>query len=160
MDSKEKIIVIAKKYNKKESLRCFFDEIILDNKEFLILTTNNFKYIKNGKERDKGYRMDLIIFKEKWFNAFVFYKNDKKQKFYFNIASPASIKDKYIEYIDMDIDLVVSSDFKKVEILDMEEFKSHIKEYNYSDFFIKNSLGALEQVKELKDDKNFWKLFK
>lgn len=150
-----KIIVIARKYNKKESLKCFFDEIILDNKEFLVLTTNNFKYIKNDKERSRGYRMDLIIFKEKWFNAFVFYKNDKKQKFYFNIASPASIKDKYIEYIDMDIDLVVSSDFKKVEILDMEEFKSHIKEYNYSDFLIKNSLEATEYIKKIKDDKNF-----
>jgi len=160
MDLEEKITVISKKYNKKESLRCFFDKIILDNKEFLVLTTDDFKYIKNGKERSKGYRMDLIIFKEKWFNAFVFYKKGKKQKFYFNIASPADIKDKYIEYIDMDIDLVFSDDFIKVEILDIEEFELHKKYYNYSDFFIKNSLEAIEQIKTLKDNKSFLILFK
>ena len=160
MDLENKITVISKKYNKKESLRCFFDKILLDNKEFLVLTTDDFKYIKNDKERNKGYRMDLIIFKKKWFNAFIFYKNDKKQKFYFYIASPAKIKDKHIEYIDMDIDLVFSNDLKESEILDIEEFESHKKDYNYSDFFIKNSLEAVEQVKELKNNKNFWRLFK
>lgn len=60
----------------------------------------------------------------------------------------------------MDIDLVFSNDFKESEILDIEGFESHKKDYNYSDFFIKNSLEAIEQVKELKNNKNFWKLFK
>ena len=72
MALEEKITIVSKKYNQKESLRCFFDRIILDNKDFLVLTTDDFKYIKNDRERSKGYRMDLIIFKEKWFNAFVF----------------------------------------------------------------------------------------
>jgi len=53
-----------------------------------------------------------------------------------------------------------SNDFKESEILDIEEFESHKKDYNYSDFFIKNSLEAIEQVKELKNNKNFWRLFK
>ncbi|MDD2796910.1 MAG: DUF402 domain-containing protein [Candidatus Pacebacteria bacterium] len=160
MDLKEKIIVVAKKYDERELLRCFFDKVVLENKEFLVLTTNDFKYIKNGKEENKGHRMDLIIFKGKWFNALVFYKEDKREKFYFNIATPAHIKDKYIEYIDMDIDLVFSSDFKKVTILDIEEFEAHKRKYNYSDSFIKNSLGAVEQVKELKNNKSFWRLFR
>ena len=60
----------------------------------------------------------------------------------------------------MDIDLVFSNDLKESEILDIEEFESHKKDYNYSDFFIKNSLEAIEQVKELKNNKNFWRLFK
>ena len=81
--------------------------------------------------------MDLIIFKKRWFNVFVFYKNDKKQKFYFNIASPTKIKDKHIEYIDIDIDLVFSNDFKESETLDIEEFELHKKDYNYSDFLSK-----------------------
>ena len=81
--------------------------------------------------------MVLIIFKKRWFNVFVFYKNNKKQKFYFNIASPAKIKDKHIEYIDIDIDLVFSNDFKESETLDIEEFELHKKDYNYSDFLSK-----------------------
>lgn len=160
MNLEEKITIVSKKYNKKESLRCFFDKIILNNNEFLVLTTDNFKYIKNGKERSRGCRMDLIFFKDKWFNAFVFYKNGKKQKFYFNVASPANIEKNYIEYIDMDIDLVISSNFKTVEILDIEEFEVHKEIFKYSDFYIKNSLKAVVQIKELKNNKNFWELFK
>ena len=56
----------------------------------------------------------------------------------------------------MDIDLAVSLDFKKIEILDIKEFESHKKDYNYSDFFIENSLEAVEQVKALKHSKDFW----
>lgn len=151
----EKITVTAKKYNDKESLKSFFDKIIFNNDDFLVLTSKNFKYIKNGKERVKKDRADLIIFKKKWFNAFVFYKDNEKQKFYFNITSPAKIEKDTIDYVDMDIDLVLSSDLEVLEILDLKEFEINKTEYTYTDFFIKKSLEAVEQVKSLKYNKSF-----
>ena len=55
------------------------------------------------------------------------------------LASLSSIfyPDKHIEYIDIDIDLVFSNDFKESETLDIEEFELHKKDYNYSDFLSK-----------------------
>ena len=40
MDLENKITVISKKYNKKESLRYFFDKILLENKELLNIMQN------------------------------------------------------------------------------------------------------------------------
>lgn len=55
----------------------------------------------------------------------------------------------------MDIDLVLSSDLEVLEILDLKEFEINKTEYTYTDFFIKKSLEAVEQVKSLKYNKSF-----
>lgn len=156
----KKIFVIAKKHNNRESLKCFFDRVFIEDNNFIVLSCKSLKYIKNNKEREKKNRVDLIIFKKKWINGFIFYDKDETvKKFYFNVAENIISRncDLY-EYIDFDLDIVASADLKEMNILDENDFKENSVKFKYSKSTIKNCMDAVQEIKKLKTDIRFKKL--
>lgn len=82
----------------------------------------------------------------KWFNIFRFHQPDGKlRNWYCNICVPPTYSDCTIDYVDLDIDIVVWPDFKH-EILDLDEFESNTNYYNYSPSI---RTKALETMKEI-----------
>ena len=93
--------------------------------------------------------------KNKWFNIFRFHEPEGNlRNFYCNINQPPELKNSILDYIDLDIDVLVWQDFS-FEILDMDEFEENILKYKYSDLLQKKVHKSLAEIIELIENKNF-----
>ena len=92
---------------------------------------------------------------DRWFNIFKFYEPDGVfRNFYCNINQPPTFENNVLEYVDLDIDVIVWKDFS-VKILDIDEFETNSKKYDYSDELKRNADIALATVLQNIEDKNF-----
>lgn len=85
-------------------------------------------------------------FKNKWFNIFLFFEPNGDFKFYYcNVNMPPNFVNNVLDYIDLDIDILVQKDFS-YEILDEDEFEENSIKFGYS----QNLINQTKQiVKEL-----------
>ena len=68
-----------------------------------------------------------------WFNVFRFHEpNGELRNFYCNINLPPKFENSVLDYVDLDIDILVWNDFR-VEILDLDEFETNSKLFGYSE---------------------------
>lgn len=69
---------------------------------------------------------------DKHFNIFKFFEPEGSfRNFYCNVCLPPKFKNGVLDYVDLDIDVVVSNDFSH-NILDIAEFKKNAFEFGYS----------------------------
>ncbi len=90
-----------------------------------------------------------------WFNVFQFYEPDGKfRNFYCNLNMPPKFENNILNYIDLDIDVLVWKDFS-IEILDTGEFAENSKKYGYS-VEIKNKTNeSLKKIILLIENREF-----
>lgn len=83
---------------------------------------------------------------ECWYNVFRFHEPDGSfRNFYCNINMPPKFENGILEYVDLDVDIVVWKDFSR-QILDTDEFEVNSHRYAYSDDLrekVRDSLGEL-----------------
>ena len=83
---------------------------------------------------------------DRWYNVFRFDEQLGELKyFYCNIAKPPRFANDKLEYVDLDIDLVVRPDWN-YEILDEDDFEASAKEHRYPEELIKQVKKALEEL--------------
>jgi len=71
------------------------------------------------------YRLDC------WYNIFRFHEPDGSfRNFYCNVNTPPTLVGDVLEYIDLDIDVLVWKDFS-YQILDLDEFTANAQKYSY-----------------------------
>ncbi len=84
---------------------------------------------------------------DRWYNIFRFHEPDGGlRNFYCNVNMPPIFSNGVLDYVDLEIDILVWSDFR-IEILDTDEFEQNTKRFSYSD---KLRLKVQESVNELK----------
>lgn len=120
-----------------------------------VLLEINDNYLIFGNKKTKVTESDgrtwrtkepaiLYFFKDKWFN--IIGQNKKDGIYYYcNIASPFTIEEETIKYIDYDLDLRVFPD-GSFKVLDRGEYKYHKEKMNYSndiDKILKSELTEL-----------------
>ena len=77
-------------------------------------------------------------FKNKGFNIFRFHEPEGSLKFYYcNINLPPVFENGVVDYVDLDIDILVHRDFN-FEILDEDEFEDNSIKYDYPPDLIYN----------------------
>lgn len=68
---------------------------------------------------------------DRWYNVFRFHEPDGSlRNFYCNVAMPAIYANDVLDYVDLDIDVVVWQDYT-LEILDREDFEANSIIYQY-----------------------------
>ena len=68
---------------------------------------------------------------ERWYNIFRFHEPDGSlRNYYCNIAKPPTFKDGVLDYVDLDIDIVVWPD-GNYEVLDRDDFERNALKYCY-----------------------------
>jgi len=93
--------------------------------------------------------------KQKWFNVFRFHEPSGEFKFFYcNLNMPPSFDSSTLDYIDLDIDLLVHKDLK-VEILDLDEFTQNSQFYAYPDDLIRQMHKGLAELLEMIETKTF-----
>ncbi len=66
-----------------------------------------------------------------WFNVFRFHEPDGTfRNFYCNLNMPPVYKNGVLDYVDLDLDVIVYKDFT-YDILDIEDFKENAERFNY-----------------------------
>ena len=102
-----------------------------------------------------------IYWFNRWYNVFRFHEPDGGlRNFYCNISLPFKFTENVLDYVDLDIDILVWKDFS-YEILDREEFEENAKRFSYSDKMRKkvrateNELISLIETKTIPFDYKF-----
>lgn len=69
---------------------------------------------------------------DRWFNVFRFHEPDGSfRNFYCNINLPPTFENNVLDYVDLDIDVLVWRDFS-YQVLDIDEFERNAKKFSYS----------------------------
>lgn len=82
---------------------------------------------------------------DRWYNVFRF--NDR---FYCNVTQPPSFDGATLTYVDLEIDVLVESDFS-YQVLDLEDFEN----YSYPTDLKKKARQALEELISLVEARSF-----
>ncbi len=82
----------------------------------------------------------------KWFSVFQFHEADSRfRNFYCNINMPPKFAGGALDYVDLDIDVVIWPDGRQ-EILDRDEFEKNAALLAYPEDVIKNAEAALADL--------------
>ncbi len=86
---------------------------------------------------------------DRWYNIFRFHERDGSlMAWYCNIAMPATYADGVVDFIDLDIDVVVWPDLSH-EVLDLDDFAENSQKYGYPPDVIRNSNRSVDEIIEL-----------
>ena len=103
----------------------------------------------------KGTRTIEYYWLDRWFNVFQFLEDDRQTRlFYCNINTPPLREGGVLSYIDLDIDIVVEPDLS-YQVLDLDEFETHAKQYGYSDETKRDAHAALEELRQMIEGAQF-----
>jgi uncharacterized protein len=92
---------------------------------------------------------------DRWYNVFEFHEPEGDlRNFYCNLNMPPTLENNILDYIDLDIDVLVSKNFE-VKILDREEFEEHSKLYGYSEDLIAKTLETLDELLKIIEVRKF-----
>lgn len=106
-------------------------------------------HIKTGTVSWEYYWLD------RWYNVFRFHEPDGQlRNYYCNINMPPKFDGRVLEYVDLDIDMLVWKDLS-FEILDREEFDENSLKFGYSDEVRAAVDGGLEELKGLIERRGF-----
>lgn len=94
----------------------------------------------------KADRFVEYYYSDRWYNIFVIYDRDdgRLKGWYCNIGTPAVIEDQVVSYIDLALDLWVSTDGKQT-VLDQDEFE----DLELNEEFRQAAWQGLEDLKNL-----------
>lgn len=94
-------------------------------------------------------------FKDKWFNIFRFHEPEGELKFYYcNINMPPVFANEVLDYIDLEIDVLVQKDLN-YEILDEDEFEENLLKYNYQPELIYQVEKNMDELTSLIQNRYF-----
>ncbi len=92
---------------------------------------------------------------DRWYNIFRFSEPDGKfRNFYCNIAMPPTFEDGVLDYVDLDIDVIVWPD-GQVETLDEDDFAANSERFNYPESVRTNARSALADLRRLIKTREF-----
>lgn len=92
---------------------------------------------------------------DRWYNVFRFHEPDGNlRNFYCNVNMPPTFEDGVLNYVDLDIDILVWKDFS-FEILDIDEFEENSSKFNYSQEIHNKVNKSLEELKNMIKNKLF-----
>ena len=106
-------------------------------------------WIRRGTVSDEYYWLD------RWYNIFRFHEPDGSlRNFYCNIAMPPTFENGVLDYVDLDIDVIVWPDLR-YEIVDRDDFERNALKYNYPDEIRQKTEESLEELIRMIDGREF-----
>ncbi len=129
---KKNITINSRKYDGRIHRSWKADLIQQDNSLLVFLGEFEFEVkhpdlgiIRRGTKSYEYYWLD------RWYNIFKFHEpNGDLRNYYCNINKPPTFNDNVLNYIDLDLDILVWKDFSYI-LLDQEEYLENSKLFNY-----------------------------
>lgn len=90
-----------------------------------------------------------------WYNVFRFHEPDGSfRNFYCNINMPPTFESGTLDYVDLDIDVLVWPDWTSI-ILDRDEFEANSAKFNYPESVLFQANTALSELLDLIEERRF-----
>ena len=131
---------------------------LVSTEDSLLLFVGRFE--KNVSHPDLGFiRRGTYSYEyywlDRWYNVFRFHEPDGEfRNFYCNINRPPVFTGVTLDYVDLDIDLLVGAD-GSVRTLDLEEFELNAEKYRYPRDVMDGALQALRELTALIESGDF-----
>jgi protein associated with RNAse G/E len=91
----------------------------------------------------------------RWYSVFQFLREDGSTRlFYCNVNTPPEFDGATLTYVDLDIDLLVNTDFS-YQIVDLDEFEANAQIYNYSTEEIERAHQATAELIKMIGERRF-----
>lgn len=129
---KKTVTINSRKFDGKihRSWQCEFLEYKDSLLTFVGVFENEIKHSNLGIIR-RGTISYEYYWLDRWYNVFRFHEPDGNlRNFYCNLNMPPKFENGILDYIDLDIDILVWKNFS-YEILDIEEFEANSKSFGY-----------------------------
>lgn len=85
----------------------------------------------------------------RWYNYFVFeHAAETLRNYYINICMPPEVGDDTIDYVDLDIDVILWPD-GRWQTLDLEEFEANRRKFAYPDDIADRTLATLAELEDM-----------
>ncbi len=92
---------------------------------------------------------------DRWYNVFRFHEPEGDfRNFYCNLNMPPVFQNNVLDYVDLDIDVIVWKDFS-YEIHDLDDFKINSKKFQYSEKLKKKVEIQLKSLIEMIQNRDF-----
>jgi uncharacterized protein len=128
------ITINSRKFDQKIH-RSWQARMLEENKSFYLFVgefNTEVNHPKLGVIR-RGTISYEYYWKNEWYNVFRFHEPEGAlRNFYCNINQPPKLSGRYLDYIDLEIDVLVWRDFS-LEILDLDEFEQNARLFNFSE---------------------------
>lgn len=129
--------------SESESLLTFIDEFDEEVRH------PHLGIIRRGTISHEYYWLD------RWYSVFRFHEpGGDLRNFYCNVNMPPTFENGVLDYVDLDIDVLVWPDFT-YEILDRDDFERNAIKYLYSNELIEQAEASLEQLIALIEGREF-----
>jgi hypothetical protein len=154
--SKTATIVNSRKYSGEIS-RSWKVELIEKRESLLIFVGAFEKEIRHPKLGviRPGTISHEYYWLDRWYNIFKFHEPEGElRNFYCNLNMPPKFENNVLDYIDLEIDVLVSRNFV-VEILDRDEFEENSKLFGYPADLIAKTFTTLDEVLEIIENREF-----
>lgn len=93
--------------------------------------------------------------KNRWFNVFRFHEPEGElRNFYCNVNRPPVLNENVLDYIDLEIDVLVWKNFS-VEILDLDEYEQSARIYNFPSEIRSKARASLDELLEMIEARSF-----
>lgn len=127
----------AKLLEEKNSLLTFFGKF---EKE---VSHTQLGVIRRGTLSYEYYWLD------RWYNIFRFHEPDGNlRNFYCNINLPPTFENGVLNYVDLDIDILVWKDFN-YQILDLDEFEINAEKFSYPKTVRERCLNTVKELERM-----------
>ncbi|MDQ3180928.1 MAG: DUF402 domain-containing protein [Acidobacteriota bacterium] len=122
---------------------------LVEQKDSLLILVGEFeqeiKHAHLGVIRRGTVSYEYYWF-DRWYNIFRFHNpNGELRNFYCNLNLPPKFENGVLDYVDLDIDVLVWKDFS-FEILDLDEFQENARNFNYPPDLIKKTGANLAKL--------------
>lgn len=156
MSGKQIVTINSRKFD-NQIHRSWQAELIERNDSLLIflgIFETEVKHPKLGVIR-RGTLSYEFYWLDRGYNIFRFHEPDGSlRNFYCNINLPPQFENGTLDYVDLDVDVLVWADFK-YEILDLEEFDENAKKYNYSEELKQDVDANVKELTELIEKRRY-----
>ena len=156
MKSKSDFIINSRKYD--GSIHKSWKANLIKTENSLLVFAgvfeNEFEHQELGLIR-RGTISYEYYWLNKYFNVFRLHEVDGVfRNFYCNINMPPKFENNVLDYVDLDIDILVEKDWT-YKILDRKEFEQNSKLYQYPKEIILQTESVLEELQKMISQKTF-----
>jgi protein associated with RNAse G/E len=143
----EQITVNSRKYDGKIR-RTWSCELVEETEGFIVLVGEFDRDVRHpglGSIR-RGTISYEYFWLDRWFNIFRFHEPDgSPRNFYCNVAMPPTFKNGVLDYVDLDIDVLVWPD-RRYQIVDRDDFEKNSLKYSYTKAMCLRAEDSVEQI--------------
>lgn len=156
INRKSLITINSRKFDGKIR-RSWKAELLEETEKFYLLVgefDEEVKHPKLGVIR-RGTISYEFYWKNEWYNVFRFHEPDGElRNFYCNINRPPQFAGDVLDYIDLEIDILVWRDFS-IEILDLDEYEESARKFNFSGEIKRRVEASLNNLLQMIKERQF-----